>query len=130
MVGVFQGDDADAVLVGEGDGAVHHFDGSKVANRLMRVPLLYRAQRQHFFRLGFGVDMPLVKLVDEAGKAVDAVRVNAGEGGISKEGGDRLGGVLPEFAREQHALEFGLECVVGELHGGIPLWFMNGKRAL
>ena len=75
-------------------------------------------------------DYSTAKLVDEAGKAVDAVRVNAGEGGIGKEGGDRLGGVLPEFAREQHALEFGLECVVGELHGGIPLRFMNGKRAL
>ena len=114
-------DKTDAVLFGKFDGAIHHAHGGEIADGLMRVPLLNRTEGEDFFRLGVGVDVAVVELVDEAGKTVDTMRIHAREGGIGKHRGAGGGGLRSELAREQHALEFGVYLFIPDEHGMVSL---------
>ena len=91
MICVAEGDAGDAVLAGEGDGLIHGGLGVEIAGAEAAVPALDGAEAGGADGLGCGIHGAVADGRDEAGKAVDAVGVDAVAGGFREEAGAGLG---------------------------------------
>ena len=108
VVGVAEGDAADAVGAGEGDGAFHGGVGVEVAGALAAVPTLECAEGGDADGCGMDVYGPILDGGEEAREAEDAVGVDAVKSGLCEETGAELGA----FGGEAVAFEDGGEGVV------------------
>ena len=87
VVGVGESDCSDAVLAGEGDGAVHDGVGVEVAEAAVSVPALDTSEGCGAGGLGVDVDAAVLDHGGEAGEAIEAVGVDAVAGGFGEEAG-------------------------------------------
>src|ERR1700691_647590 len=120
VIGVGERDAADAVLAAEGEGAVHAGEGVEIAGTAAAIPALERAMGGE--EGGFGTDdnAAVADGGDVAGKAVDAVGVNAVTGGFGKEAGAGLGAVGREAEFGEDGRELLLDFVEGDAVHGVP----------
>jgi hypothetical protein len=119
VVGVAEGYSGDAVLFGEGDGAVDGGVGVEVAEASVAVPAFDTAEGCGEGGFGVDVDAAVEDHGFEAGEAVEAVGVDAVAGGFGDEAGGEGGAVFAEAEAQHGAAEGFVEVVVGDSEHGI-----------
>ena len=124
VVGVGEGDAAEAVLAGEGDGALHGGVRVEIAGAKVAVPA-FDSERAWRLRgdaggLGVDVDRAVGDHLGEAREAVEAVGVDAVAGGFGEEARAQGGAIAVQTEVLGRAVEGGVEIVVGDAeHGGL-----------
>ena len=87
------------------DGPVHHLFRRQVADGALGIPLLDGAEAGYPLRFSLGDDVAVVQLLDEARKAVHAVRIDAGFGGAGKHFCAGIGGFCGDTPCQQYSIE-------------------------
>ena len=118
VIGVGEGDGAEAVRAGEGDGALHGREGVEVADAGVAVPALERAVAKDEGRGRCDVDQAAADRGDEAGETIEAVSVDAVAGGLGDEAGGEGGAVGREAEGGEGAGEVAVEIGEGDAHEG------------
>src|SRR5699024_786282 len=99
--GVLQRHAADAVLFGQGDGAVHAEGGVQHADAQVAVIVFHSALGAHQFRPGVQIDPAFLHILRKAGYAVQAVALDAFQDAL----GVDLGALLGLFLAQTHLQE-------------------------
>ena len=119
VVGVGEDDAAEAVVVGEGNGAAHCKVSVEIAGAEVAVPAFDGREGRDEAGFGVDVDAAVGDHVGEAGEAIQAVGVYAVASGFGEEARAEGGAFAREAEVESGAVEGGVEIVVRDAeHGG------------
>ncbi len=90
VIGVAETHACHAVLPAQGHGAVHAGLRIQIAGAFAPIPALQSGETAELFGLSLDIDAAIAHHRDEAGKAVDAVRIDAVASGLGEEPGTGL----------------------------------------
>ena len=113
MVGVGERDAADAVLVGEFDRTGHGCPCIEVAGSAAAVPAFDGAELVQALRGGLHIDGAVADHREQAGEALQTVRVDAVACGLGKETGAEIGAMGLKAGADENGGEGGCDFVEG-----------------
>ena len=93
------------MIGGQLNGPIHHLFRRQIADGTLSIPLFDGAEAGHPLRFGFRNNVAVIQLLDEARKAVHAVRIDAGFGGAGKHFCAGIGGFRGDATRQQYPIE-------------------------
>ena len=127
VVVVAQSHQADAVLPGQLDGAVHGAFRIQRAKAAVPIPALHRAKTRHTLGLGGGIDLALFQVIDHHREAVQAMAEHPRQAVLRKDLGGIVGTAGGKAVLTQHTLKFSQHCLIGNAHRFVLL--VSGHRA-
>ena len=87
------------------NGAIHHFFRRQIADGSLSIPLLDGAKAGDALRSGIRNDVAIIQLLNETGKAIHAMRIDAGFCGTGKHLCTGVSRFRRNAARQQHPIE-------------------------